>query len=366
MKPVLFSLSMFVAAILIASPFSTSANAQTPPQNDSDDATIAAAEMATAAKRFLSLLEPEQQAKANLKLDDPRRQQWEFVPDPFCKAPRTGLSIKDMTSFQRAMAEAIPATALSHRGMLQARTVMALEHLVFLNDGKEFRDPENYRVTIYGTPDRNGTWGWRFEGHHLSIGVTIVDGKSFSVTPCFFGTNPAKVGMGPMTGTEVLDLEQTIAIELVNSLNDTQLAAAMITDKSAVSGNGLEVATLNHSVADRAKVAFGGIAMDKLNADQQKQLRELTKLYAARFRPGIIAGASVAQIDETTPLSFAWFGAKAQGEQHYYRIVSDKFLIEFANSQNNANHVHATWRDFDGDFGRDILAEHFANHGEGK
>jgi hypothetical protein len=332
-------------------------------QDPANDPTVAAKEMSSAATRFLAMLEPEQRAKANLKLADPQREQWEFVPDPFCKSPRTGLSIRNMTAYQRALAESIPATALSHRGYLQARTVMALEQLVFLKDGKEFRDAENYYVTIYGTPGDESTWGWRFEGHHLSINVTIVEGKTFSVTPSFIGTNPAKVESGPMAGTEVLDLEQTLAFELVNSLNESQLASATITDKENISGGGgLEVATLNHTVVDRAKVAFAGVSAKDLDASQQEKLVRLAKLYAQRFRPEFVAGTKIGNVGAASSISFAWYGGKEHGEHHYYRILSDQWVIEFANSQNNANHVHAVWRDFDGDFGRDLLGTHFREH----
>ncbi|WP_299467712.1 DUF3500 domain-containing protein [uncultured Gimesia sp.] len=329
----------------------------------------ASAEMAAVAKRWLASLTEEQRKQATFALDDKERTNWHFIPDFAIKSGgRQGLPMTQMTPQQQIFAVTLPATALSHRGYLEMMSIRALEQVLFEQEGKEHRNPELYYVSVFGTPDAKGTWGWRFEGHHLSVNVTIVDGKKFSVTPSFFGSNPATVKEGPLKGVEVLQQEQQLALNLVKSFNPDQLAIATI-DTSAMDQKLLaksvikEVITSDDPVADKGLFTYQGIQYADMDPKQQKMLLNLVNAYLGRFRPELLKGTNyLGNLRDGDHLYFAWSGGQKRGEFHYYRIQSKTFLIEFANTQNDANHVHATWRDFDGDFGRDLLSEHFKNH----
>src|SRR5436190_15398275 len=178
----------------------------------------ATAEMAAAANNFLSTLTPEQKAKATFGFAGDERTNWHFIP-----RERKGLPIKEMTQEQRLLAQALLATGLSNRGYAKAVSIMSLEAvLAELENGKAgapVRDPERYFVSIFGTPGK-GAWGWRVEGHHLSLNFTATDDAPPAMTPSFFGTNPGEVRTGPRTGTRILGTEEDLGRTLVKSLNE--------------------------------------------------------------------------------------------------------------------------------------------------
>jgi len=220
------------------------------------------------------------------------------------------------------------------------------------------RNPIKYFISVYGKPDAKGTWGWRFEGHHLSLSFTIVDGKLFSGTPSFMGSNPAEVKEGPRKGVRVLGREEDLARQLVKSLDATQQNAALF-DKVAPK----DIIT----AADRTAKALSpeGIAYGKLDAKQKAQLKAVVGEYVNRLRPDL-AKMDLAKIEKGgwDKVHFAWAGPMEPGEGHYYRVQGPTFLLEYDNTQNGANHVHAVWRDFNGDFGDDLLKKHYAEaHG---
>lgn len=330
----------------------------------------ASGEMAAAAKRFLASLTEEQRKQATFKLDDKERTNWYFIPDFAIKPAgvRNGLPMTKMTPQQKIFAVTLPSTALSHRGYLELMSIRALEQVLFEIEGRDVRNPELYYVSIFGTPDAKGTWGWRFEGHHLSVNITIVDGKKFSVTPSFYGSNPATVKQGPLKGVEVLKQEQQLALNLVKSFNPDQLAIATIdtkkVDEKLLAKSVIkEVLTTDDPVADPGLFTQKGIQYADLDPKQQKMLLRLVNAYLQRFRPELLKGTKyLGNLRDGDHLYFAWSGGQKRGDFHYYRIQSKVFLIEFANTQNDANHVHATWREWDGDFGRDLLKEHMQNH----
>jgi hypothetical protein len=269
---------------------------------------------------------------------------------------RKGLKIKDMTQQQRLLAHALLSTVMSNEGYRQAATIMTLEAILHeLENKNPIRDPEIYYVSIFGKPGPNNTWAWRFEGHHLSINVAVAEGKMFSVTPSFFGTNPARVKDGTFEGLEVLSAEQDLARTLVKSLDAEQLKLATLSAKAPA-----DIITKQQPHADRKTfLPAQGITFQKLNAAQQTMLLSLLSRYAAKYRPEVIDEINSRKpIDGGKQLHFAWAGGHERNDGHYYRIQSKDFLFEYDNTQNGANHVHAVWRDFIGDFGRDLLKEH--------
>jgi hypothetical protein len=309
------------------------------------------AEMAAAANNFLNALTPEQKAVAVIDLKSDERLNWHFIP----KNDRKGLQVKDMTPSQRNLAHALLSAGMSQRGYSKAVTIMSLESILHeMEKGKgNVRDAERYFVSIFGTPGDKGAWGWRVEGHHFSQNFTIVNGKEVASTPSFMGTNPGLVLEGSRKGLRVLGVEEELARTLVKSLNDEQKKSAIYTNVAPK-----DIITM----ADKKVSALpaAGIATTKLTKEQNEQLMKVIKEYIYRVRPDV-ADTDMAKIQKAgvDKITFAWAGGTEQGQGHYYRIQGPTFLLEYDNTQNNANHVHAVWRDFNGDFGQDILAQHY-------
>lgn len=320
----------------------------------------AAFQMAEFANAFLGSLKPEQKEKATFKFEEEERENWHFIP-----RERKGLPIKEMTDQQRLLAHALMASGLGFRGMMKAETIMSLEEVLYETESaadetkraatREKRDPTKYFVSIFGTPAEKGTWGWRIEGHHISMNFTLKDGAPVRATPSFFGSNPGEVRMGPMSGLRVLHNEEELGRTLVKSLSADQMKTALV----AVDAPKEMITAAEHKVNP---LKPEGIANTDLTAEQKKQLNLIIREYLERLRPEI-ADEAWARIQASGPVNFAWAGGKERGEPHYYRVQGKTFLLEYDNVQNEANHVHSVWRDFDGDFGRDILGEHYkADH----
>ena len=311
-------------------------------------------EMASAAQRFLVTLSPEQTAKAVFSLEDAERKNWHFIP-----RVRLGLPLKEMTPEQRLVAQALLATGLSSQGYSKALTVMSLEAVLAELEkgqtGKAVRDPEMYFFSVFGTPNDGTAWGWRLEGHHLSLNFTC-SGKGTTSTPSFFGTNPGEVRQGPRMGLRLLEREEELGRALVKSLNEEQ-------KKTAVLGGEVPKDILNDP--KRTELTSGeGVLVSSLSAPQQEMAAQLVREYLGTHRPEVAATEwdriKSAEWDQTR---FCWTGGFEPGVGHYYRIQGANFVMEYDNTQNGANHPHAVWRDRVGDFGMDLLKEHYqASH----
>ena len=311
-------------------------------------------DMATAATVWLNSLNADQRKLAAYELSAEERVNWHFVPRPFeGDGVRDGLSLKAMRPDQRHLAYALLATGLSHKGYLTATQIMSLEQVLHeLENNAPYRDTEMFYLSVFGKPGAKN-WAWSFEGHHLSLNFTVAEGKLTAATPNFFASNPATIMEGPRKGLQVLDREENMARALVKSLTSKQLTAARFSE-NAPDG----ILTSADPVASH--LGEKGIAFGDLEKAQQAQLLELIDVYVKRVR-GEFAEAELAAIEQTghDKIIFAWAGGLEKGQGHYYRVQGPTFLIEYANTQNNAAHVHSVWRDFDGDFGRDVLKEHY-------
>lgn len=309
-----------------------------------------AEDMANAARNLLAALQPEQRAKATFEFKSDERENWHFIP-----TPRKGLSFNDMTPEQRHLAHGLLQTGLSQRGYLKATTIMSLEAI--LKDVEKgsgpVRDADLYFVSIFGEPNDHGTWAWRVEGHHLSLNFTLIDGDEIQVTPTFMGTNPAEVRQGPRKGLRVLAGEEDLGRELVKSLSADQQKAAIFADKAPS-----DIITGDKRHID--PLAPDGILASELNGDQRKVLLRLIREYVFRYRPEL-AEKDLAEIAKAgfEKIRFAWAGPVEPGNGHYYRLQGPTFLMEYDNTQNNANHIHTVWRDFKNDFGEDLLRKHY-------
>ncbi|MEY3958208.1 MAG: hypothetical protein RJA37_811 [Verrucomicrobiota bacterium] len=325
----------------------------------SAQAHTAGEEMSKAANAFLGSLKPEQKAKAAFKFDDAERTNWIFVP-----SARKGLPLKEMNPGQRHFAQAVLSVALSGRGHMKAEQVMALEHLLFELEGGSGpkRDAENYFVSIFGAPDAKGTWGFRWEGHHLSLNFTLVNGELVSSTPSFFASNPGKIkdGQPGPVGFELLEYEDDLGRQLAKSLTAEQRKKGFL-NKDPFK----DIVTGNKQKAD-GLIKHTGIPSTELTLEQRQMLARIIFEYVSRTRPDF-ASRELQAIDAVKDqIVFAWNGGLEVGEPHYYSIQGPTFLFEMANFQGGANHVHASWRDLKKDFAYDPLREHAKEHAAGK
>lgn len=313
-------------------------------------------QMAEVAKAFLGSLDEAQKGRAVFPFGGEERENWHFIP-----RDRLGLAMKEMKPQQRLLAQALMTTGLGESGLLKAMTIMSLEEVLYQMEGagqeepkrsetRAKRDPERYYVSIFGEPANTGAWGWRIEGHHLSLNFTIKDGNVLRATPSFFGTNPGEVREGPLKGLRVLGVEEECGRSLVKALTPEQFAKAKFSDVAPK-----EMLTAADKVVKRLEPA--GLSEAEMTVGQKAMLHRLVREYLDRVKPSI-AESAWREIQDSGPMTFAWAGGKELGDPHYYRVQGATFLLEYDNVQNGANHVHCVWRDFDGDFGRDILAEH--------
>ena len=306
--------------------------------------------MARAAEAFIKSLTSEQRTKASYGLNDEQRFDWHFIP-----RARKGIPFKELDSAQQRLGNALLAAGLGQQGFIKAATIMSLESVLreMEGGGATVRDPELYYISLFGDAASGKPWGWRAEGHHLSVNFTIGVGKGIASTPSFFGANPAEVLLGPRKGLRALAAEEDLARSLVKSLDDKQRAQALISDKAPS-----DILSTNVRKLEPLKPA--GLQTSRLGQRQQEMLMNLLQVYASRHAPDIAA----ARLDRVRSSGlgktfFSWAGGLEKGQAHYYRIQGSSFLIEYDNIQNNANHIHSVWRDFNGDFGLDLLAMHY-------
>ena len=312
----------------------------------------AARAMAKAADVFLASLSAEQRSRATFPFDDDRRLEFRYTP-----RARTGLSIKEMSDAQRPLAHALLKTGLSMRGYTAATQIMDLENVLREIERPRpgstlVRDPELYFVSIFGTPGK-GPWGWKFEGHHFSTNFTILDDRPVVFAPTFMGTHPAIVRDGPKKGLRVLRDEEEVARELMVAFTDAQRARAIFdvaAPREMITGEGRESKPLEPR----------GLPTSAMTPEQRRILDRLLDVYLGRMVPDLarkrLEGLRQAGMDSIT---FGWAGGQDVGGPHYYRVQGPTFLIEYDNTQNDANHIHSVWRDFGNDFGRDLLREHY-------
>ena len=314
-----------------------------------------AAAMAKAATQFVSSLSAEQKAKAVLPFDSEDRLRWHFIPNEMF--PRKGIMIKEMNEAQRRLAHDLLRTGLSARGYNKVTSIIELEDILRVIEagGKFARSKEEYLFSVFGTPAVKGNWGWRLEGHHISLRFTVVDGAargSLASSPMFLGTNPAEVRDGDKKGWRILSEEEDAARALVLALSADQQKQAIV---NTVAPN--DIITMNKN--DIAPLPDQGVTYASLRPEQQQQLMRLIEVYTSNMEADIAADR-MAKIKNAGlgSIRFAWAGDTEKGKRHYYMVQGPTFLIEFDNTQNNGNHIHSVWRDFNGDFGRDLLREH--------
>jgi hypothetical protein len=317
-----------------------------------------ATDMLNAATALLAALTPDQKKQATFELTSEERENWFFTP-----VPRQGLPLKQMDARQQGLARALLRTGLSHTGSARADAIMSLELVLreiesaaqpTKRDAVALRrDPVLYYVTIFGTPAADKPWGWRWEGHHLSFNFTVAEGSRVAFVPAFMGSNPAEVRSGPRTGERILGEEEDLGRALVKALDAAQLKVALVEEKAPN-----DMITSNKKMIDPLSPA--GLMADQMTSAQRERLMAVVRAYVSRNRAEL-ADATMQRINSEgiNRISFAWAGGLERGDAHYYRVQGPSFLIEFDNTQNQANHIHSVFREFKGDFGRDLLREHY-------
>jgi hypothetical protein len=304
------------------------------------------------ASAFLQSLDSKLKSQIQYKIDDEERFNWHFVP-----RRRNGPTFHDFSETQRQAAMDLLKASLSQQGYEKTTGILALEKILQGVEGRDendsYRDSKNYHFTIFGDPSPGKPWGWRLEGHHISLNFMSTNGKIVSSTPSFFGANPAVVPSGKNKGMQVLKAETELGFSLVNSLTDQQRKKAVFDDRAL-----FDIVSSNDRKAKQLDPK--GIMYPELSVDQQKMFLQLLDVYVLNYELGfsttLMNKIKKAGINN---LSFAWAGSLKPGAGHYYRIQGPMLLIEYDNTQNNANHVHSVVRDLTNDFAEDILREHY-------
>lgn len=316
--------------------------------------------MTKAAVTLVASLSEADAAKIMLQYDDPRRTDWHNIPKP----ERKGLPLRDMKSELKDLTHELLKASLSSSGYEKATRIMSLENNLFEDEKKAktapLRDPQRYFLSIFGTPAATGTWGYSFEGHHLSLNFVVKDGAVVADTPSFWGANPSIVrefiSGGPAVGTRTLAGEEQLGFDLVNALDDEQKKVAILSDK----------APNEYRAAGKPQPPQGapeGIAVSKLTDAQKKILWSLIETYNSHLTDDV-AAANLEEIkaDSLDRVYFGWWGATKPEVGHYYRVQGPSFVLEFVNHQDGvggtkANHIHSVWRSLKGDFALPIATK---------
>lgn len=308
------------------------------------------------ANAFLKSLDTKQLEKAQMTMMDSSRVSWHFLPG--ASWSRKGIRLDELTNRQEALLFKHLKTSLSEVGYERVQHIIGLENvLAELEKRPEYRDPDLYNAAFYGHPGQDSIWAWSFEGHHISLNFTIAL-DSMTVAPRFFGANPATIPSGDRKGERTLAEEEDLGFELIQSLSSVQKEKAVLKNHTLK-----DIVSYNISKADPLRPT--GLPMKEMSGAQQNTLISILHLYLS-IMPDKLAEARMNNLEEEDfqEIHFAWAGSERPGKAHYYRIQGKTFLIEFDNTQNNANHIHTVWRDFDGDFGRDLIEDHYntSNH----
>ena len=351
--------------------------------------------MADAAGALLGALDATQQAKAQLAFEGDERNNWHYTPP----ANHGGITLGELSSAQQRLVHKLVTSGVSLRGYSMSTSIMAIEPVLGAIEDSTLhpearifeRDPGLYHVSIFGEPGGDAPWGWRFQGHHISLNYTLLADGQIASLPTFFGSNPAKFG-----AHRPLADEEDLARELLMSLDDDQRAIAVISSAAPE-----DIVTFEHrEIADGQLPALfaGGQNLTQEERDKRQQERrermgltaELLAVLAYSSQPRGLAASAMdpdqrdklasvigAYIDRLPQqiaefewqrlerggidrIHFAWGGPSEPDEPHYYRLQAPRFLIEYDNTQNDANHIHSVWRDPENDFGATLLRDHYA------
>jgi hypothetical protein len=315
--------------------------------------------ISAAAAAVIATLDADQQRAAMLDFGDGNRGDWHFIP-----RQRRGLRIDAMSEDQRRALQSLLRATLSSQGYLKVNAIVDLEQTLRdleIADGGSgaSRVPGAYSLTFFGTPAHD-IWAWRFEGHHVSLNITVGPGESVSVTPIFLGADPATIPEGPRQGFQILADEEDLGFELLHSMTPEQLGRVRVSTTAPP-----EIMLVPGADFDDLDPAQRGLEAAYMTPDQRRLLGDHVALYVNNLEPDA-ARVWLDRIGAADPgqIAFCWAGGMRPGQGHYYRVTGPGFAIELDNTQNNADHIHTVWRDKDGDLGAEALVRHLrAEHG---
>ena len=312
-------------------------------------------EIESAARLFVNSLNAQQREAAIFSFDEDERRDWHYIP-----RFRSGLELKKMNTQQKQHAWALMRSALSEVGYDKVRGVLLLEQI--LRETEPWysllffpRDPENFVFCFFGEPNAQKPWGWRMEGHHLSLNFTVVPGKGVAFTPAFFGASPARVwDHHARAGLRILEREHTLGFQLIQMLTPEQLAVARVDEEAPgniFSGPGNERRFQN----DRA-----GLAIRALNPQQRDVALALVREYLFNIGPEFAERQwERARAAGFENIRFVWAGSLTPDRPHYYRLAGPTMIIEYDNTHHGVNHAHSVWHDPENIFGEDLLKNHY-------
>lgn len=237
-----------------------------------------AQDLVSTTNEFLSSLDSKMKSKIQYTINDDERFDWHFVP-----RQRNGVALRDFSAKQYQLVMNMLKVSLSEKGYTKATGIVALENVLRDIESRgpndTYRDPLNYYVTIFGTPSKDKPWGWRFEGHHISVNFMSDKNEIISSTPSFFGSNPGIVPRGEKKGQELLKQETNLGLKLLNALSTEQKKKAIFSDK----------ALPEIIMSDRLKaepIEPFGITYKDMSVDQQKILMSLLEVYVNNYQLG--------------------------------------------------------------------------------
>jgi len=304
--------------------------------------------MAEQVMTFLQVLDHDQQPRAVFPFISDERVDWHYTP-----RSRQGIPFKEMSAEQRQACDRLLQLTLSETGYQKFQNIVTLETVLRdMGGSPSIRDPERYFLTVFGDPTQL-PWGWRMEGHHFSLNVTIIEDEQVSVTPTFWGANPALVEIEPHRGLRSLAQEQDLAFELLNTLTSVQQDQVVLVNQSfgdILTGPGRAQALAQPT----------GLRLADMTSDSRNLAVQLIETYVQNLTPNVAEGQwQQIQNADLNLIQFAWAGALEAGQAHYYRLHGPTVLIEYDNTRNNANHIHTIWRNLTNDFGGDVLRAHY-------
>ena len=308
--------------------------------------------MNEAGAKFLESLDAQQRAKTTYPYLDGERVFWYYPP-----LNRHGLPLRDMDENQRGLAYKLMSTALTEKSYEQAKQIIEHESVLGPLEKEQgivsfVRDPDLYYFTIFGEPGGDEPWGWRAEGHHVSLHFSVWNDDIISMTPFFFGANPAEVRKGPKSGLRILGAREDMAYNLMESLDAGQRSKAVLYDEAPY-----DILTYNSSKVSLPREE--GLPVSAMSGTQREILMGLVTEYVNQVNEEL-ASRRLAELKDGgfDQLHFAWAGPLDKSEAHYYRIHGGEFVVEFDNRQNGANHIHSVWREVENDFAGDVLRDH--------
>lgn len=304
-----------------------------------------------AANHFLSSLSEGQKKITLRSMADTNRTRWSNLP--LEQAVRDGIRLDDLNDEQRMNIHALLRTVLSDQGYLKALSIMQYDQdthdkLTTMNSPIAHRyGQEKFWTWIFGHPSLEEKWGFKFEGHHLSINMNFSP-QGVSCTPHFTGINPGLISKGITAGKYIMYRENEIGKKLFNSLNDRQQKKALI--DSLPSNIDARAQTGNETFLHDRK----GLPFKEMNKDQKAMIWDMLSAWIDNFNLAI-ADNKRKQMRKLLPQSrFVWMGTNSINDLHYYGVITPDWSIEFTNRDQGIQHFHTLWRLIPDDFGKKL------------